>query len=132
MALIEWSDETFNVGVKTIDEQHKNLVQYINDLAEAIEKKQTENKITIIFNRLYEYTKYHFKEEEQYFSRLNEADTKLHQLQHKHFIEQLDIIAKKQDGDAEIISAELLFFLTDWIVIHIQCEDRKLSQPKVD
>jgi hemerythrin len=124
--LITWGSKTFELGIESIDSQHKKLVDYINELDRAIDIGQEKDTISALFEKLYNYTRFHFKEEEAYFFNLSKNDFLLHQLQHKHFIEELDrIIALEK---IESISAELLYFLTDWLLNHIQVEDRKFIQ----
>lgn len=124
--LIVWDQHTLSVGIDVIDNQHKRLVAYINELAQAINNQQTRPVIKQLFDKLYDYTCYHFQEEEAYFHQLNANDCELHKLQHKHFIEELDRIMSLKDLDK--LAEDLLFFLTDWIVNHIIAEDRKFIQ----
>lgn len=124
--LIFWDKAEFELGIAFIDTQHKTLVDYINELARAIDNDQAKTVISTLFEKLYDYTKFHFKAEEAYFFKLNKDDCLLHQLQHKHFIEELDRIIVLDD--AENISKTLLYFLTDWLINHIQGEDKKFLQ----
>ncbi len=125
MSLILWDDKQLSVGIKKIDDQHKQLVHYINQLSSAINDGRGDVIIDTLFKQLYDYTQYHFQDEEKYFFSLNPQDLKLHQLQHKHFVEELYRIKQEK---AELISADLLFFLTDWLINHIQVEDRKFIE----
>jgi len=127
MALIIWSDEEYSVGINIIDQQHKILVDLINRLSDAINTEAASLIITSLFQELTDYTKLHFKTEEAYFSKLNKADSQLHQLQHKHFVEQL-VSFNEQNEQTCFSYTELLYFLTDWLIIHIQCEDRKFIE----
>lgn len=126
--LIIWDEDNFAIGIESIDLQHKTLVSNINELHFAIESNNV-NKMLVqhLFDKLYDYTIYHFKEEENYLNHLNEQDYKLHILQHKHFIEELDRL--KCSGNELDISADLLYFLTDWLMHHIVSEDKKLNPP---
>lgn len=125
MALIEWKDETFGVGVELIDNQHKMLVHIINKLAESVESNEDISVINTIFNQLQDYTKYHFNTEETYFFRLSDADTHLHVAQHNNFIAELENLSINAD-ELEVQSANLLSFLSNWLCDHIQIEDKKL------
>lgn len=124
--LIVWDKNTFEIGIESIDTQHKELVGYINELAWAIDNDQGKSVISLLFNKLYDYTQFHFKAEESYILTLSKNDCLLHQLQHKHFIEELDRIVALDA--TENISEELLYFLTDWLLHHIQVEDKKFFQ----
>ena len=121
--LIVWDKNTFEIGIDVIDSQHKELVSYINELACAISTDQEKSVISVLFKKLYDYTQFHFKAEEDYIQSLSKNDCLLHQLQHKHFIEELDRIIEL--NVVEKISEELLYFLTDWLLHHIQIEDKK-------
>lgn len=123
MLLIKWDNELFSVGVEFIDNQHQQLINYINDLSKAIEASKESEIIDALFEQLYDYTKYHFREEEKYLYRLKDSDVKLHKLQHKHFIEEIDRL--KKESDFKSSASYLLDFLADWLVSHIQEEDKK-------
>jgi len=123
MPLIEWNDDKLNTGVALIDNQHKMLVHLINKLATAVENHEIES-ITSIFSQLQDYTKYHFNTEETYFFRLNSKDTLQHTLQHNNFIKQLKEI-KESNTELTKVSSELLQFLSEWLINHIQIEDKK-------
>jgi len=128
--LIEWDDKKLSVGIKRIDDQHKVLVGYINELHDLITSNASESVTSELFEKLYKYTQYHFHDEEKYFSRLYKDDLTLHNLQHKHFIEELTHI-QQRIGEQKI-SEDLLFFLTDWLVNHIVAEDLKYIQKHKD
>lgn len=121
--LIVWDKKAFEIGIEIIDTQHKELVGYINELACAIDTSQEKPVISVLFKKLCDYTKFHFEAEEAYIQRLSKNDCLLHQLQHKHFIEELNRIIELHE--AQNISKELLYFLTDWLLHHIQIEDKK-------
>ncbi len=124
--LVIWDNNTFATGIEEIDSQHKILVGYINDLAWAIDNKQDKQLMSALFDKLCDYTQFHFQTEEAYILALNKNDCLLHQLQHKHFIEELNRIIAL--GETIKISEELLYFLTDWLLHHIQIEDKKFFQ----
>ncbi|UUO24827.1 bacteriohemerythrin [Colwellia sp. M166] len=123
--LITW-DTAFEVGIASIDSQHRTLINYINELAYTIDNRKIKTEVSTLFIKLYEYTKFHFKAEEAYFFTLNENDCLLHQLQHKHFIEELDRLIALNEN--ETCSQEQLYLLTDWLLNHIQEEDLKFLQ----
>jgi len=128
MDWIQWNDELYNVGIEEIDSQHKILVGIINEIYREIDKSQEDesNRLLVLslLDKLGDYTQYHFSSEEKYFSRLSKNDCELHRLQHKHFIEQIsDMVQDFKMG--ELCLSELLYFLTDWLISHIQIEDKK-------
>jgi len=124
MSTIEWNQEALGVGVELIDNQHKMLIHLINKLSSAVNNHANHDTLELIFSQLQDYTSYHFETEENYFFRLDDADTALHILQHNKFIEQLATF-KQNHQDLSQVSAQLLDFLSDWLINHIQIEDKK-------
>lgn len=127
MSLLKWDNEKLSIGIPLIDNQHKMLVHLINQLANGINNKEHKADIDAIYTQLQDYTNYHFTTEETYFFRLNTADTTKHALQHKNFIKQLSQF-KNNHQEVTHSSTELLQFLSDWLVHHIQIEDKKFAQ----
>ena len=121
--LIIWDEASFEVGIEDIDNQHRKLVDYVNNLSRAVNNHLEESHLSALFMELYNYIKLHFKTEEIYFCTLNSDDCLLHELQHKHFIEELDRIIALDEFKKN--AREVLFSLTDWLVHHIQVEDKK-------
>jgi len=56
----------FYIGYSEIDYQHEGFFEIYNELADKLSggAKATARDIAIVFNKLFMYTKYHFKEEE--------------------------------------------------------------------
>ena len=112
------------IGIEIIDTQHQQLFDIMNKLYIASEEDQELETIIGLFEELKDYTKYHFTEEEIYFSKHPQDEIKRHKELHQFFI-------KKLDGSIQqcirigALSLELLFFLNDWLVEHIQVEDQK-------
>lgn len=121
--LIIWDKKAFEIGIDVIDQQHQTLVNYINNVASSINSQQDSAHTTALFNKLYDYIVLHFKAEEAYFFKLNKNDGLLHELQHKHFIEELDRIILSNEFQDN--GHALLYYLTDWLIHHIQVEDKK-------
>lgn len=124
MPLVSWQDE-YRIGIYEIDEQHIVLFNYINQLADALNQNQF-NAAHLIFETLVSYTQLHFITEVRYFSILKADDKLLHELQHKHIIEQLNLLLEQSKTIG--LTRDIFYDLIEWFVIHIQCEDKKLSQ----
>lgn len=61
MAYIVWKD-SFNLGVKEIDEQHQLFAGYINELYDVVQSGNAEDIVPII-NKLSDYSQLHFAAE---------------------------------------------------------------------
>ena len=63
MERIEWTAD-LNLGIDVIDSQHRNIVDYINQLTEAIETQQ-DHEVLSVLEQLASYTIDHFVFEEE-------------------------------------------------------------------
>ncbi len=122
--LVQWS-ERFSVGSKIIDEQHKHLVDLLNQFFNLFIEKQSENKIEKILDELKEYARIHFKTEEDLFEKHHFPDTIEHKEEHNKFAEKITDFTIKYQEHKESISQELLTFLSNWLVHHILISDKK-------
>lgn len=64
MGKYQW-DDSLSVGVELIDDQHKLLIQRLNDVNDAIEESLGETQIVKTLEFLIQYTDYHFSTEEK-------------------------------------------------------------------
>lgn len=95
--IIPWN-KNFCTGINQIDEEHKKLVEIINNLATKFAYNSNSLNINIIFDELIEYTKYHFSSEEAIWEKYlkNEKSQKEHILTHNNFIEELNNLIEQQ------------------------------------
>ena len=120
--LVQWVDK-MNTGIELIDAQHQMLCNYLNTLYRAMQTKQTGSALHEIIDNLVEYTVNHFSTEEQFFTNSAYPDTKAHKEIHRNFEKQVaDFAAKMRSGEA-LLSMELLEFLKDWLLKHINGTD---------
>jgi hemerythrin len=123
MAQVIWQD-SYSIGIDTIDTQHKQLFDIINKIYVASDNDSELEAIMPLFDELQDYTRYHFDEEEQYFTTLTQSEIDHHKSEHIFFINELEKI-KQQSLRIGTISLGLIYFLNDWLVNHIQAEDPK-------
>ena len=126
MALMEWNP-TFSVNVKKFDDQHKKLVDLLNQLHDAMKVGQGASAMGVIFQQLINYTATHFKEEEQVLQANAYPELAKHKAIHADLVKQvLDLQKKFQAGEAGgLLTMKVMSFLKDWLVTHIQGEDKK-------
>ncbi len=117
---MEWND-TFNIGIDVIDQQHRQILDYINIL-EQIRVTGDKSKIKEVLDDLIDYTQSHFTFEE---SLQEEADYKYrvpHKRVHDLFIKKIESYRDRfQMGHS--IEAELHEVLSKWLINHIQHDD---------
>lgn len=122
--LFTWSD-SFSVGIKAFDDDHKILIKLVNDINKAMLEGKSKTVIRKIVNELVDYTKYHFDREEATMKKANYSDFSSHKKIHDELISQVTKINNDLNNDKSNVSLELLEFLKDWLITHIQGTDKK-------
>jgi hemerythrin len=124
MALMEWNP-IFSVKVKKFDDQHKKLVDMVNQLHDAMKAGQGNAMLGVVLQSLISYTATHFKDEEQVMQANGYSGLAKHKAEHEKLVKQvLDLQQKFQSG-ASVLTMTVLSFLKDWLITHIQGEDKK-------
>lgn len=126
MTMIVWSDD-YSVGIQEIDEQHKRLIALINELYTAVAQKQNHAQLSRILDGLVEYTKIHFAVEECLMRLFDYKDYTAHKAIHDDIVDKvLAFQIRFRSGD-ETVGMQLLMFLQDWLINHIQKVDTLYS-----
>jgi hemerythrin len=127
MSLMSWN-ANMSVGVPSVDEQHKKLVDMLNELYDGIQTKQTRETLGKVLDGLISYTVSHFRHEEQFFARTNYPDAPAHIKEHRDLTRQvLDVQKRHKAGETGTLSMEVMNFLKRWLIDHIQGSDKKYS-----
>lgn len=122
MNYVAWNDR-YTLGLPEIDSQHRELVETMNRLWSCLVLPGRGAEVAEILNELTDYTRTHFVAEEtlmriQSYPRLAE-----HLAEHQQFIDEL---AKAHDSlqRRPETALQLVRFLNDWLVNHIDKSDR--------
>jgi len=122
----KWSPD-YSVNIKTIDDQHRELVNILNRLFVAVSKREGDKVIAGILDALMSYTQTHFALEERLMRQAKYKDLEPHMEEHRKLLEQLDRLCKKHLLEDKPIYFEMLSFLKTWLKEHIQGVDTKYS-----
>lgn len=124
MALITWSD-TLSVKVKQFDDQHKKLVDMVNQLFDAMKTGKGNQVMGDILKQLIAYTQTHFAAEERLLKQYGYPDFEAHKKEHNALVMQvLDLQKQFQEGKP-VLTQNIMTFLRDWLSRHIQGDDKK-------
>lgn len=120
MKMIQWNG-SLTVGVELIDEQHKMLIQRLNNMSKAIESKQGPGEISKTLSFLIEYTHFHFSVEEKHMKANNYPGLEHHLTQHEEFRSTLANLEKEfeEEGATQILADSIDTFLVNWLIKHI-------------
>jgi len=126
MAIIDW-DSSLSVNIKSIDNQHKKLVDMVNTLHDSMKEGKAKDVMGNILAELAAYTDYHFKTEEEFFKKYGYAEGVKHKVEHDHLREEVTYLKEKFDRGEAVFTIELLYFLKDWLSKHILGSDKKYT-----
>ena len=125
MPLMTWTQE-MGVGVKMMDDDHKTLINLLNELNDGIDAGGTAMILESVLERLVRYTKFHFAREEKLLADSGYPATAAHKAEH-------DLLARRahnlqtrfENGQSRKLSLEAMQFLKSWLTGHIQGSDQK-------
>ncbi len=125
--MYEWSAD-LEVGVETIDAQHRELFKAINSLLPG-EGEASPAEIPGVIAFLEDYVVNHFGMEEIYMRRLSYPGYPAHKNEHVAFITNFYDLRDEfdADGSGPAIADKLARFLGDWLVNHIGKVDKALG-----
>lgn len=124
MPFITW-DEKYSVGVTQFDAHHRQLIQIINTLHDAMKAGKGKEVLSVIFKQLLDYTQFHFNSEEMSMEKFAFADMATHKKEHQALVQKASDFYKKYQSGQVAISLDLMNFLNDWLTKHIQGCDKK-------
>lgn len=120
MAFLAWQDD-LNTGIQVIDNQHKRIVEMINQLHDAQGAAQL-TRVGEVIEALVDYTQSHFAFEETLLEDAGYEFTRAHKKVHELFIKRVaDYRLRFAAG--EDVADELKQLLGRWLFNHIRNDD---------
>ena len=121
MAYMQWTHD-LETGIHVIDEQHKRIINYINELDHA-SKTGSAEEVQQVLEGLLDYTVTHFEFEEELQEKAGYPFLKAHQRVHEIFMKRIAAF-RERANDGEDIVPELLSMLKVWLSSHIKGDDQ--------
>jgi hemerythrin len=120
--------DALKTGVPKIDDQHEALVDMINFLIEAKDNATPPETISFVLGEMTKYVYLHFRDEEQYMLDHFYPGLAVHRLIHETFEDQVLAYQKQYDEGRTDLLDDVLEFLTNWLIQHIQGDDKDMVQ----
>ncbi len=121
---MEW-DESYSLGIKRIDEQHKKLINILNKLVHAMNEKKANDVLEGILKELTDYTVYHFQTEERYFDEFGYELADEHKQEHKDFTNKVSSFVEEFKSGNALLSIKVLKSINELVRNHLKDTDRK-------
>ena len=128
--ILPWND-SFETGLPEIDEQHKKLVELLNQLARDWSSLADVEKLNGIFDELTAYAHYHFETEEAIWGQflLDDPWEEAHKKVHQGFISNvLELKSEETSKPLDVVIEDVLKFLSHWLVYHILDSDMRMAK----
>jgi len=128
--IFPWN-ENFLVGIDTIDQQHRVIINLLNELAAHAAYQKNQLSIKEVIKRLVDYMEFHFRSEENVWEDHFEGDPWLsrHRKSHNEFLYEIKHNLTFSNGFADDVTLDrLVVFLTHWITHHILESDRQMAK----
>ncbi|MCF7825973.1 MAG: bacteriohemerythrin [Candidatus Marinimicrobia bacterium] len=118
-------DKSYSVGVKELDDQHKKMIEFINNLEMSSHTTDNRDSMVKVLNGLVAYTKDHFANEELYFRQFDYDKTDDHIQEHLKLMSEVEQLVYKFELREPLDLNKVMEFLKTWLVDHILGADQE-------
>jgi len=122
----------YYTGIDFIDKEHARLFAIADEAYELLKDQFIVDKydyIMELIDELKEYTRYHFKHEEEYMNSIGYKRILSQKVAHDDFIEKIyEYDSERVDKNPKETLLELLDFLVTWLVEHISKADKLIGK----
>jgi len=124
--LVQWSP-TFSVGVKIIDDQHKGLLNLVNDMFNHVTGDVASERayFSKVIQEAVQYVKVHFSTEEKIMIHTNFPGYLEHKKAHDAFVLAVVENIKNYESSKRLALSDFTRFLKEWILTHIAIMDKQ-------
>ncbi len=128
MALLVFKD-SFNSGNSSIDHEHEELINLINELHESLQSKSTKHDVEDILGELHGQVAAHFALEEKIMRDMNYVETSDHCADHNRLLDEiLDIADSVHNDDNYDYMPRLEREVQSWFTKHFSGMDARLHK----
>lgn len=123
---IAWK-ESYSVGVAVLDDDHKKLIELLNQFQTAYRYHTGEEFERTALMELVNYTKYHFQREERLMEEHGYPDLAAHKKQHESMISEVERFLADYEARGHEALDGVVSYLTGWLINHINGTDKEYS-----
>ena len=127
MALISWKHE-FNIGIPSVDEEHRQLIKLINELHDYLPDREKLFDVDDFLGEIHSRISAHFALEEKWMRDNKYDQYQEHKADHEKLLDDIrdimDACDNKENFDEETLSDRL----SDWFSGHFATMDARLHR----
>ena len=126
---IKWEQATMATGIPTVDAQHRQLIDWLNDLLAAMSQGQGRNQVSSVLDKLDKYVETHFAHEEDCMVKYHCSVAAANIAAHAYFVNAF--AEMRAEYEAKGASSHLVMRveteLAQWFANHIKGVDAQLG-----
>ncbi|MEF2144644.1 MAG: bacteriohemerythrin [Desulfovibrionaceae bacterium] len=122
--IIQWSED-MAIGVRAIDEQHKQFVMLIDRAYQASLEGSSPERVRLMIQDMKEYALGHFEVEEGSMIDSSYPGLEEHRAGHQEFLRRTAELESSRATPESML--DVFLFLADWLRTHILREDLKFG-----
>lgn len=120
---LEWG-EAWMTGHPIIDADHKKLVQYVNELNQAMMQGKGSNVAKDILGKLAAYALEHFDREEEIWAKGGLRSLSGHKSTHHAFGDKVKELQASLASNQPAVTSDMMSYLRDWLIAHVFKTDK--------
>ena len=124
---MKW-DQSLSIGCELVDSQHKELIHLVDNLESALGKGLQPQQIGAALKFIVNYTRHHFKTEEEFMDSIGFDGLESHKKLHNDLIKSVTDILKDLKAGKDLDQQDLVNFLVAWVKDHVIEEDMKIGE----
>ncbi len=121
----KWSNN-LATGIDKVDQQHKQLIETVNSLLEAVKNGEPKVKVDETIKFLSDYVITHFKTEEEVMIKHQYPEYEKHKNIHDNFVKDFKELIKKRNELS--FTFKLQSKVGEWLINHIHNVDKKMAK----
>ena len=125
---LNWNDHRHCIGIASLDNQHRELVEQVNLIAQAIDEKKSVDEVNILMDDLVSLARQHFEFEEGLMTKHSFPGVEGHAKEHRELLLRLANISEVLHTSTPHKVELVLAFITDWAELHLLQGEKVLGK----
>jgi hemerythrin-like metal-binding protein len=125
---VEWNAASMGTGIRSVDDQHKQLIGTLNMLVDKLRAGNEDEAVGPLLESFEKYTTEHFDHEEKCMDVYGCTAAARNRKEHAKFLSLLESLKRQyqETGPSRVLALEIEAKLLAWLVFHIKGTDRQL------
>lgn len=121
-------DDLYRTGNLKVDQEHERWITIFNQLERHVIEGAAEESLRAqreALKEILEFTREHFRNEEELMDEYGYSDVVKHRRMHKEFDNKVYNMYRDVEDGTVLLSSELLTLVRNWFLTHTSTEDRR-------